>query len=62
MNSLDLIQCINKLREFKNVNRKIDFLGCSNEIDNSIIEEFLKDFLHQFYNFNWLIFNFDIDF
>ncbi|WP_440937975.1 LptF/LptG family permease [Candidatus Pelagibacter sp.] len=45
MNSLDLIQCINKLREFKNVNKKIDFfLGCSNEIDNSIIEEFLKRF------------------
>lgn len=45
MNSFDLIYCVNKLREFKNVEKKLNFfLGCSNEIDNSIIEEFLKRF------------------
>ena len=45
MNSNNLIRCIKNLKEFNLYKeRKVFFIGCSNEISSSIIEEFLKRF------------------
>ena len=45
MNSNNLIRCIKNLKNYISYNeKKVFFIGCSNEISSSIIEEFLKRF------------------
>ena len=45
MNSNNLVRCIKNLKDFISYKeKKVFFIGCSNEISNSIIEEFLKRF------------------
>lgn len=45
MNSNNLIRCIKNLKNFISYNeKKVFFIGCSNEISSAIIEEFLKRF------------------
>ena len=45
MSSKNLIRCVKNLKNFNsNKENKVFFIGCSNEITSSIIEEFLKRF------------------
>ena len=46
MNSLNLLKCINNLKNLNTENKikKVFFIGCNNEITSSIREEFLKRF------------------
>ena len=49
MNSNNLIRCIKNLKDFISYKeKKVFFIGCSNEISSSIIEEFLKRFFLQY--------------